>query len=157
MALQEPVYVSHRQWFYLGVFLFVFAIACFGMFVFLDSIPKVPSNLSPTNIAFISAIELILLIPGVIVLRFFFKSRRIEFYEDFAKVFLTWNNDSREIPYSRLELGRLKMGMRGAGFVFDFMLSVKGEGKSSSWDVRSVRIRKLNTTLYSWLRQKTAA
>jgi hypothetical protein len=155
MAPQKPIYVCHRKWFIFLVAMFPVAIAFFGIFVFIITIPNVQDPFDTANLTFIIVLEIVLLLPAIYMIkRVFLKSKRIEFYEDFVRVYLSWGKEKlKDIPYSELELGRLKMSVFKGGITFHFKLSAKGDSKSS-WDVFNGNIEKVKTPLYLWLLKK---
>jgi hypothetical protein len=84
----------------------------------------------------------------------YFKSKRIEFFLNFARVKTSWRGDRTDILYSDLELGPPRIRMVRASVSLLFKIRVKGEGKRSTWEVTDGEIKGLNTNLYSWLRKR---
>jgi len=82
----------------------------------------------------------------------FLKSRRIEFYDSFIRVFLPFEGKAnKDISYSELEVGPMMVRM-GAFGPQHFRLYVKDE-KNTSWVIGDGKVRGTDQ-LYSWLREK---
>jgi hypothetical protein len=149
------VHVSHRKWFTLllgGIFL---GTAVFATFVFI--IPAPTGQLESLNPAllFIYAMFFILYAAGFYSIWAFLKSRRIEFYDAFVRIFDLWGAGSLDVPYSRIKLGDLKVrAIRGA-IAYHFRLSI-GNGRGSSWDIGDAKVKGTESDLYSWVSDKIA-
>ena len=80
----------------------------------------------------------------------FFRSRRIEFYEDSFKV----NGEEPDIPYSVVKVGEIgARGPRGSTGFPHFSLSIVGANKS--WDVSNGNVHGKDSDIYSWVRERS--
>lgn len=152
----KPVYVSSIKW-----NPFAFGLCFIGLGIFVGSVLPFTAIGANYLVLFleINAVWSPLYVLGLF-LCFKALNKRIEFYDDSMKVFVT-RGDPRNIPYTQLELGEIKPLIRntiGLGIDFgSFKLSILGEGKQSSWNVVIDMIGKdgeKDYKMYGWLSSK---
>lgn len=108
MSQTKPVYVNQRKW-----FTFLLGLVVTTGTVFFDYTTALPGSNPYLFLDLLNpAIDILdfmmfgLILIGVYLILRFLKSKRIEFYDDFAKIFLQLGTSkTQEVPYSDLELG----------------------------------------------------
>jgi hypothetical protein len=106
-----------------------------------------------TGSIFIYGILAVQLLLSLYLISVFLKSRRIEFYNNFMRVFLSFQGEaSKDISYSEMEIGPLMVRV-GAFGPLHFKLYVNGE-RNQSWVIGDGKVRGTDYQLYSWLSGK---
>ena len=152
-----PIHTAPKKWPALVPAVLFLFLGGFFLYYVLIGISSITFN-PPTAALFI--LLAIVFLVGFAFLSIFVRSNRIEFYDDFLRIFQSQNDGTkfRDIKYFRIDIGdpvesmnALARGILGS----HFKISDRGAPKKSSWDVRDSEIEELHTTLYFWLLYKT--
>ncbi len=170
----RPLYVSQRDWIFLILALPLY-LPTSSIYIEYESAGTVSRFISDSLSIYAIPAYLFMAIgfvPATLCIRAFLKSRRIEFYKEHVRVFTSLiTKRTVDIPYSRIEIGPLKVGFRGAAPSYRFKMSIKQETAEEhstaasimekskslppSLNVRNGMIRDLKIDLYSMLKNKT--
>ena len=127
------------------------------LYAFLIGISSITLTLD-TVVAFI--LVSIPVLGGFYFLSIFLRSRKIEFHDEFLRVFQNQDDGtkSKDIKYFRIDVGNPVQSMNAFARAITgrhFKITDRGGFKKPSWNVRDDRIEELNTSLYFWLLYKT--
>lgn len=149
----KPLHISRRKWVMLALAVSLYSMILVFVYFIVTTASQGSMDPTPDNIMFYSVFFSIPFGLGLYPLAMNIKSKKIEFYQDYVRVFLGGKRGVKEVPYSQLRLGtpRLRIVSVDASVFFKIFLT----DENCSFDVREVKLRRLGTYLYSWLKTKT--
>jgi len=156
MSAQKPFYVSRKRWLSLALGIASASVALFITYglVGVEVVSRTQGGPPPpaVSIVILGFFALVLYGGAALGAWRFVKSSRIEFYDGFARVFALEKRGRRDVPYSQLEVGplRIRIVRTAVSFHFDFG-TADGAGL---WDVDDQMGRGADQTLYAFLREK---
>ncbi len=153
-ASGELVFVSHRSWFVLLAGLLVLYPA-----LWMDKQSWFPPPSIPTislgEVPFLAVLNVIFVLPAAYLFYRFLKSRRIEFYGGFVRLFDSLGRNTVDVPYSDVRLGVLTGGGGlKAPPIYRFRLCVESSEKVSFFTITDSHVKGSPYTIWHWLADK---